>query len=511
MTVTAPESRTLRPDAAAPAAVVFGGGERVREQLRRLGVHDIRSAVEAGEGPLLLIDGTVEIGDWLLASFLSGGSAALVGPHDGPPVRVAHMRIASAGSSRHSVGRATTHFLGVLRVAAEHRAALPAGAALDVALVALVRSGAYVLPRPLRGFSYNEHRTDEEAARLEASVKAVDGFFTTFFVSPYSRYIARWCARRGLTPNQVTCVSMALGVIAAAGFATGDRAGMIAGALLLQAAFTLDCVDGQLARYSRRFSAFGAWLDSILDRGKEYVVYAGLAVGGHAWTLAAATLALQTARHMVDFSYPAIEDRVLSVRQRRPHDDAGDGVTGPPVPAGAGTSPLTWAKRAVQFPIGERFAAISLTAALFDARATFIVALAWGALATAYVVLGRLRRSVRFGPDADGPVPPELVLYRDDGPLARRLLPPPGGANGWLWPPVVRALEYGGIAAAGAIAGGAWRTGAFCVLAALAAHHYDLVYRPRTLGSGRARPWLGGWDGRLLLVYVLLMAIKEAG
>ncbi|MEU6285715.1 hypothetical protein, partial [Streptomyces sp. NPDC047028] len=26
-----------------------------------------------------------------------------------------------------------------------------------------------------------------------------DGFFTTFCISPYSRYLARWCARRGLT------------------------------------------------------------------------------------------------------------------------------------------------------------------------------------------------------------------------------------------------------------------------------------------------------------------------
>ena len=70
---------------------------------------------------------------------------------------------------------------------------------------------------------------------------------------------------------------LALGVLAALAFATGRTAGMIAGALLLQIAFTADCVDGQLARYTRRFSKLGAWLDSVFDRGKEYVVYAGLA------------------------------------------------------------------------------------------------------------------------------------------------------------------------------------------------------------------------------------------
>ena len=39
---------------------------------------------------------------------------------------------------------------------------------------------------------------------------------------------------------------------------------------------SFDCVDGQLARYTRQFSKLGAWLDSIFDRTKEYVVFAGL-------------------------------------------------------------------------------------------------------------------------------------------------------------------------------------------------------------------------------------------
>ena len=45
-------------------------------------------------------------------------------------------------------------------------------------------------------------------ARLDTAVKSVDGFFTTFFVSPYSKYIARWAARRGITPNPVTITSL---------------------------------------------------------------------------------------------------------------------------------------------------------------------------------------------------------------------------------------------------------------------------------------------------------------
>jgi hypothetical protein len=75
---------------------------------------------------------------------------------------------------------------------------------------------------------------DEDKVLLDSAVKSSDGFFTTFFVSPYSRYIARWAARRGFTPNQVTTVSVLIGLVAAICFATGERWGMIAGALLLK-------------------------------------------------------------------------------------------------------------------------------------------------------------------------------------------------------------------------------------------------------------------------------------
>ena len=160
-------------------------------------------------------------------------------------------------------------------------------------LVGLVRANVDVTPVYLRQLFWARPLSPDATARaaeritdydvdrllLESAVKSTDGFFTTFFVSPYSKYIARWAARRGFTPNQVTTVSMLLGVLAAAAFATGERWGLVAGAVLLQVSFTTDCVDGQLARYTRQFSRLGAWLDSVFDRGKEYVAFAGLAIG----------------------------------------------------------------------------------------------------------------------------------------------------------------------------------------------------------------------------------------
>src|SRR4051794_35775418 len=185
---------------------------------------------------------------------------------------------------------------------------------------------------------------DEDKVRLDSAVKPVDGFFTTFFVSPYSKYIARWAARRGLTPNIVTTVSMAVGVAAALAFAVGSRAWLVVGALLLQAAFTLDCVDGQLARYTLTFTKFGAWLDSVFDRGKEYVVFAGLAVGASragdpVWVLAGAALTLQVLRHAFDFSFAASEQKDMGEAPQRPLDDPWDGAGPRPAAAGIGAAP----------------------------------------------------------------------------------------------------------------------------------------------------------------------------
>jgi phosphatidylglycerophosphate synthase len=330
-------------------------------------------------------------------------------------------------------------------------------------------------------------QTTEDDARLCAAVKVNDGFFTTFFVSSYSPHVVRAAARLGLTPNQITVASMLLGVLAAAGFATGERWGLIAGAILLQLAFLTDCVDGQLARYTQTFSAMGAWLDAVFDRTKEYLVYAGLAIGaartGDAvWLLAAAAMGLQTARHAMDFSFSGTHDAstagVLAVARR--HD----------------TGPLSWAKKMVVFPIGERFATISITAAVWSAHTTFVVLLVWGTIAGLYGLAGRLARG-------RGAAPADLLRrYRDDGPFApltRRI----GGS--WLEPPLLRVVEYAAILSLVSIAGGSAYQGAFALIAAGAYRQYDLIYR-----NDDPPAWTGvvslGWEGRIIATFVLVIA-----
>ncbi|HEX2313295.1 MAG TPA: hypothetical protein VHJ17_06160, partial [Thermomonospora sp.] len=58
------------------------------------------------------------------------------------------------------------------------------------------------------------------------------------------------------------------------------------------------------------------------------------------------------------------------------------------------SGPAYWAKKMVVFPIGERFAVVSVTTAFWNAKVTFTVLLAWGAVAAAYTLSGRMLRSL---------------------------------------------------------------------------------------------------------------------
>ncbi|MEW1647474.1 MULTISPECIES: DUF5941 domain-containing protein [unclassified Streptomyces] len=401
---------------------------------------------------------------------------------------------------------------------------------------------------------------DDEAVRLKSAVKSRDGFFTTHFISPYSRHIARWCARHGLTPNQVTTASLLTALIAAACAATGTRPGFVAAGVLLIASFVLDCVDGQIARYALKYSTLGAWLDATFDRAKEYAYYAGLALGAargggsdDVWALALGAMILQTCRHVVDFSFnEANHDATANTSPTAALSDKLDSVGW-----------TVWVRRMIVLPIGERWAMIAVLTAVTTPRITFYVLLVGCAFAATYTTAGRVLRSLTRKARRTDRAAQALADLADNGPLASfaaRLNPgrlgaplllalvgtavlvgslfsgvtwapvagalvyavaagqalsrPLKGALDWLVPPVFRAAEYCTvlILAAEAKVNGALPA-AFGLVAAVAYHHYDTVYRIR--GNAGASPaWLvraiGGHEGRTLLVTVLAAALTAS-
>ncbi|MFD4728230.1 DUF5941 domain-containing protein [Streptomyces seoulensis] len=555
-----------------PTAIVTGQpvpGSSLEGDLRSLGF-DVRMAADTAEARDLIAaapaDGRVALVD---ARFVGHPHALRLGLTDPRfPLAAVPGAVTAQGSARQTLSRALEgqeqgqdETGGGTAVAVD---SLPDRlvTALDADGTPVHRPelGSLVAAVPADPQGRNEARqavlaVDEEDVRLKSAVKSRDGFFTTFCISPYSRYLARWCARRGLTPNQVTTASLLTALIAAGCAATGTRPGFVAAGVLLIASFVLDCTDGQLARYSLQYSTLGAWLDATFDRAKEYAYYAGLALGAacggdDVWALALGAMILQTCRHVVDFSFnEANHDATANTSPTAALSDKLDSVGW-----------TVWVRRMIVLPIGERWAMIAVLTAVTTPRITFYVLLIGCALAATYTTAGRVLRSLTRKARRTDRAARALADLADTGPLAgafgrvlKRGLPglavpavaflggaaviacsaltgfggwlpvvgalvyvltsalatarPLKGSLDWLVPPFFRAAEYGTVLALAARADvhGALPA-AFGLVAAVAYHHYDTVYRIR--GDAGAPPaWLvraiGGQEGRTLLVTVL--------
>ncbi len=93
------------------------------------------------------------------------------------------------------------------------------------------------------------------------------------FVQPLLDSVARWCARAGISANQLTVTGMLVGVAAAALVATGHD---VAGFLVLWLSGLIDAADGTLARLTSS-TPLGAILDITFDRVVELSMITALA------------------------------------------------------------------------------------------------------------------------------------------------------------------------------------------------------------------------------------------
>ena len=66
-----------------------------------------------------------------------------------------------------------------------------------------------------------------------------------------------------ISPNQITLLSIAIGIISSIMFAVAIPTYFLAGALILELYYVLDAVDGQLARYKKLSSMTGGYFDYI--------------------------------------------------------------------------------------------------------------------------------------------------------------------------------------------------------------------------------------------------------
>ncbi|MCW2918139.1 MAG: CDP-alcohol phosphatidyltransferase [Actinomycetia bacterium] len=130
---------------------------------------------------------------------------------------------------------------------------------------------------PPPGHAAPPRRTFDEVA---AAGKARDAWWTVVLVEATAIWLVRRLANHTpATPNQLTALSTMLTVASAGGLLEGGRLGLIAGALLFQLSFLVDCMDGRLARLTGTVTELGAWFDTMAGRARFMMCTSALLIG----------------------------------------------------------------------------------------------------------------------------------------------------------------------------------------------------------------------------------------
>jgi hypothetical protein len=477
---------------------------------------------------------------------LAGTSAGVRPQRDGN-LRIAHHGVSAVQTSFHHINAGNAQSVGAIRIhprdfPVAHSAVKELAQAIDsgairphacevteLILAALTRSQIHVRAVELIDAPWFRSAVDLDAAQVQIQVmpdsriralqanRVDDGFYSTFIVRKLSKPISVLAIKFRMSPNFVTVISFIVGIAAALSFAQGARWALILGALLLQLSLILDCVDGEVARATHRFSVIGAWLDASTDRVKEYAAYAGLAAGAVvtgvqsqlAWGIALLLMIVQTARHMGDYNFAAIQKMREAALPRTsildPHDPWGEDYATFSVRVNSRTS-LRWFKKVIHMPIGERWLVISVVAAIFTPLAALLTLLVLTSFAWMYTIMGRVVRTRRW---EKIPVGVELITaQRDNGPILDSLPAvfrrPPASRWNWANPMINRLIEMGVVTIIAVTWFPQWITLAFGYLFIVAFHHYDNLYR--ALAGSKAPRWITwgalGREGRTVIVVI---------
>ena len=493
-------------------------------------INEILTLFTDSQSDLLLIDENSVVADphmELLTDYPRSASAALVAVEKNGDTLVRQNRIASASSASHKVTIGNRKFVGVLRLSQKQRTEIIAalenalthkvrGNALDLVLVALTRAmikvdAADVWAAPyIRSANKSERDQTQESiaklnmgrVRLRMANRANDGFFSVFFLRKFSKILTWLAVKVGATPNQVTLISFAIGLYSAYSFSLGGFWNLFLGAVLLQLSIIVDCVDGELARYTRKFSQLGAWLDAVTDRVKEYMVFLGLAMGADKegrdlWIPAIAMMLIQTFRHLSDYNYARVTRFRAEEKFLAPVEFTADFDGIVPTEREPKGRLRYWLGKIIQFPIGERWLAISASAVIGGADFTFTIMPILAFISAVVVFRGRFIKTLQMPRTSTDK---SLISYQSDLLGLQRSFTK---RFDWLEPSLLRLIEGGFLiwvfASVNQIG-----IPTFMILFSIVFHHYDNLYR--ALQDEKKPLWLSVLGlfvgGRILLLGV---------
>ena len=493
-------------------------------------VREILDSFKALDSDLLLLDQNSIIAQphlELLTDYPRSASVALVATQKNGDTLVRQNRIASASSSSHKVTIGNRNFAGAIRISQRQRDevikalegaanANLSGNAIDLILVALTRARVQVDAAELWAAPYARSSDDlvrenikSELAnlnmgklRLKMANRANDGFYSVFFLRKFSKLLTWLAVRVNATPNQVTLISFAVGLYSAFCFTKGTFSQTLLGAFLLQLSIIVDCVDGELARYTRKFSKLGAWLDAVTDRVKEYMVFLGLAIGAEKsgqdlWIPALVMMLIQTFRHLSDYNF------ARSIKQRAeeqflaPIDFSADFDGIIPSEREPKGRLRYWLGKIIQFPIGERWLVISASAVFGGASFTFTVMPILAFISALVVFRGRTIRTLKMQKERSRGI---LISAQQDSLFVRLSFLK---RFDWIEPSFLRVIEFAFLLWV-FIRNEQINMVSFIIFFAIVFHHYDNLYR--SLQNEKKPIWLSSLglfiEGRLLFLAI---------
>lgn len=493
---------------------------------------DVLQAFENSDRDLLVLDERTVISTphlELLTDYPRSSSAALVALKKDGDTLVRQNRIASASSASHKVTVGNRDFVGAIRLSQNQRDSIISalsnainlkakGNAIDLLLVALTRALVKVDAVDLLGAPWSRsddsneraaiklelERTNIARLRLRMANRANDGFFSVFVLRKFSKILTWVAVKVRATPNQVTLLSFAIGLYSAYLFSRADFWPIFFGAILLQLSIIVDCVDGELARYTRKFSKLGAWLDAVTDRVKEYLVFLGLAYGAaqegtDLWIPALAMMTIQTFRHLSDYNFAQSVKIRAEDKFKTPVDYLADFDGIIPTEREPKGRLRYWLGKMIQFPIGERWLVISVSAVIGGATFTFIVMPILAFISGFFVFRGRIRRTREM---EKAPLTSSLIANQLDLLGVKKSFTIRAS---WLEPSLLRAFEIIILIALFANSG-SLGVASFLIIFAIIFHHYDNLYRAL---QNESKPlWLSSLGlylgGRVLLIGIAL-------
>jgi len=493
-------------------------------------VREILDSFKALDSDLLLLDQNSIIAQphlELLTDYPRSASVALVSTQKNGDTLVRQNRIASASSSSHKVTIGNRNFAGAIRISQRQRdqviKALEgaanselSGNAIDLVLVALTRARVQVDAAELWAAPYARssdelvrEKVKSELAnlnigklRLKMANRANDGFYSVFFLRKFSKLLTWLAVRVNATPNQVTLISFAIGLYSAFCFTKGTFSQTLLGAVLLQLSIIVDCVDGELARYTRKFSKLGAWLDAVTDRVKEYMVFLGLAIGAEKsgqdlWIPALVMMLIQTFRHLSDYNFARSMKQRAEEQFLAPIDFSADFDGIIPSEREPKGRLRYWLGKIIQFPIGERWLVISASAVIGGASFTFTVMPILAFISALVVFRGRTIRTLKMQKERSRGI---LISAQQDSLFVRLSFLK---RFDWIEPSFLRVIEFAFLL---------WifirneqiNMVSFIIFFAVVFHHYDNLYR--SLQNEKKPIWLSSLglfiEGRLLVLAI---------